>query len=192
LLPEAAVSAARSRLGDPCGRRVASCALGTGQGVADLAGRRAISPGRPTATREERLAAELEDWRITSHRTPPMGVRRDKPPWVGIAVTKTDLDQDEVDEVVHYYSTDRDSPFGDKVRRAGALAAGAKGSRLTCSQNPARAATASRRSRPSAPSPDRGPPTRLASSAVTPERCATTEIDLAERAFPHHAPSHSP
>jgi hypothetical protein len=78
------------------------------------------------ATREEQLAAELEDWAITSHRIASMAVRRDKPIWLVIAVTKTDLYADEVDEVVHYYSPGSRSPFGDKVDELRALAGGAK------------------------------------------------------------------
>jgi len=58
--------------------------------------RTAGTTGTATATREEQLAAELEDWAITSHRIASMAVRRDKPVWLVIAVTKTDLYADEV------------------------------------------------------------------------------------------------
>lgn len=88
--------------------------------------RTAGTTGTATATREEQLAAELEDWTITSHRIASMAVRRDKPIWLVIAVTKTDLYPDEVDEVVHYYSPGSGSPFGDKVDALRALAGGAK------------------------------------------------------------------
>ena len=88
--------------------------------------RTAGTTGTAVATREEQLAAELEDWTITSHRIASMAVRRDKPIWVVIAVTKTDLYPDDVDEVVHYYSPGSGSPFGDKVDALRALAGGAK------------------------------------------------------------------
>lgn len=88
--------------------------------------RTAGTTGAATATREEQLAAELEDWTITSHRIASMAVRRDKPVWLVIAVTKTDLYADEMDEVVHYYSPGSGSPFGDKIDELRALAGGAK------------------------------------------------------------------
>ena len=88
--------------------------------------RTAGTTGTASATREEQLAAELEDWTITSHRIASMAVRRDKPIWLVIAVTKTDLYPDEVDEVVQYYSPGSGSPFGDKVDALRALAGGAK------------------------------------------------------------------
>ena len=88
--------------------------------------RPAGTTGTATATREEQLAAELEDWAITSHRIASMAVRRDKPVWLVIAVTKCDLYADEVDEVVHYYSPGSGSPFGDKIDELRALAGGAK------------------------------------------------------------------
>ena len=74
------------------------------------------------ATREDLLAAELEDFAITSHRIASMAVRRDKPIWLVIAVTKADLYPDEVDEAVHYYSPGSGSPFGEKVDALRALA----------------------------------------------------------------------
>jgi hypothetical protein len=82
--------------------------------------------GDATATREEQLAAELEDWAITAHRIASMAVRRDKPVWLVIAVTKADLYADELDEVVRYYSPGSGSPFGDKLDELRALAGGAK------------------------------------------------------------------
>jgi hypothetical protein len=82
--------------------------------------------GRATATREEQLAAELEDWTITSHRIASMAVRRGRPVWLVIAVTKADLFADELDEVVRYYSPGSGSPFGDKVDELRALAGGAR------------------------------------------------------------------
>ena len=82
--------------------------------------------GSATATREEQLTAELEDWAITSHRIASMAVRRDRPVWLVIAVTKTDLFADELEDVVHYYSPGSGSPFGDKIDELRALAGGAK------------------------------------------------------------------
>ena len=88
--------------------------------------RTAGTTGTATATREEQLAAELEDWAITSHRIASMAVRRDQPVWLVIAVTKADLYADELDEVVHYYSPGSGSPFGNKLDELRALAGGAR------------------------------------------------------------------
>ncbi len=87
--------------------------------------RTAGTTGAATATREAQLAAELEDWTITSHRIASMAVRRDKPIWLVIAVTKTDLYPEAVDETVRYYSPGSGSPFGDKLDALRALAGGA-------------------------------------------------------------------
>jgi hypothetical protein len=88
--------------------------------------RTAGTTGTATATRAEQLAAELEDWVITAHRIASMAVRRDKPVWLVIAVTKTDLYADELDEVVKYYSPGSGSPFGDRIDELRALAGGAR------------------------------------------------------------------
>jgi len=88
--------------------------------------RTAGTTGAASATRAEQLAAELEDWAITSHRIASLAVRRDQPLWLVIAVTKTDLYPDEIDDVVHYYSPGSGTPFGDKVDELRALAGGAK------------------------------------------------------------------
>jgi hypothetical protein len=88
--------------------------------------RTAGTTGPATATREEQLAAELDDWAITAHRIASMAVRRDKPVWLVIAVTKADLYADELDDVMHYYSPGSGSPFGDKIDELRALAGGAK------------------------------------------------------------------
>lgn len=82
--------------------------------------------GAARATREEQLAAELEDWAITSHRIASMAVRRERPTWLVIAVTKADLFADEVDEAVRYYSPGSGSPFADRLDELRALAGGAK------------------------------------------------------------------
>ena len=88
--------------------------------------RAAGTSGAATATREEQLAAELEDWTITSHRIASMAVRRHKPIWLIIAVTKADLYPHDVDEVVRYYSPGSGSPFAERVDALRALAGGAK------------------------------------------------------------------
>jgi hypothetical protein len=88
--------------------------------------RTAGTTGHATATRDEQLAAELEDWSITAHRIASMAVRRDKPVWLVIAVTKADLYVDDLDEVMQYYSPGSGSPFGDKIDELRALAGGAK------------------------------------------------------------------
>lgn len=82
--------------------------------------------GAALASREEQLAAELEDWSITAHRIASMAVRRERPTWLVIAVTKADLFADDVDAAVHYYSPGSGSPFGDKLDELRALAGGAK------------------------------------------------------------------
>ena len=55
-----------------------------------------------------------------------MAVRRNKPIWLIIAVTKIDLYPDDVDEVVRYYSPGSGSPFAERVDALRALAGGAK------------------------------------------------------------------
>ncbi len=82
--------------------------------------------GAAIATREEQLAAELEDWSITAHRVASMAVRRERPTWLVIAVTKADLFADDIDAAVDYYSPGSGSPFGDKLDELRALAGGAK------------------------------------------------------------------
>ena len=82
--------------------------------------------GAGAASRDEQLAAELEDWSITAHRIASMAVRRDRPTWLIIAVTKADLFTDDLDAAVHYYSPGSGSPFGEKLDELRALAGGAK------------------------------------------------------------------
>nr|WP_257908491.1 hypothetical protein [Janibacter limosus] len=72
--------------------------------------RPAGTTGTAVATREEQLAAELEDWTITSHRIASMALRRDRPVWLVIVVTKADLFPDDLDEAVRYYSPGSGSP----------------------------------------------------------------------------------
>ena len=55
-----------------------------------------------------------------------MAVRRDRPTWLVVAVTKADLFADDVDAAVHYYSPGSGTPFGDKLDDLRALAGGAK------------------------------------------------------------------
>ena len=82
--------------------------------------------GTALASREQQLAAELEDWSITAHRIASMAVRRERPTWLVIAVTKADLFADDVDAAVDYYSPGSGSPFGDRLDELRALAGGAK------------------------------------------------------------------
>lgn len=88
--------------------------------------RTAGTTGSATASREAQLAAELEDWTITAHRIASMAVRRDRPVWLVIAVTKVDLFPDEIDAVVEYYSPGSGSPFANRLDELRALAGGAK------------------------------------------------------------------
>jgi hypothetical protein len=82
--------------------------------------------GSAIATRTDQLAAELEDWTITAHRIASMAVRRDKPVWLIIAVTKADLFPGELEAAIEYYSPGSGSPFGNKVDELRALAGAAK------------------------------------------------------------------
>jgi hypothetical protein len=88
--------------------------------------RTAGTSGAGRATREEQLAAELEDWSITAHRIASMAVRRERPTWLVIAVTKADLFADDIDAAVDHYSPGSGSPFGDRLDELRALAGGAK------------------------------------------------------------------
>lgn len=88
--------------------------------------RTAGTTGKAEATREDQLARELEDWAITSHLIASMAVRRERPIWLIIAVTKTDLYRGDLREVLEYYSPGSGSPFGDKIDELRALAGGAK------------------------------------------------------------------
>lgn len=82
--------------------------------------------GAGVASRDELLAAELEDWSITAHRIAAMCVRRDKPVWLIIVVTKADLFEGDIDEAVRYYSPGSGSAFGNKLDELRALAGGAR------------------------------------------------------------------
>ncbi len=82
--------------------------------------------GSAVATPEAQREAELEDWAITAHRIAAMAVRRDKPVWLIICVTKADLFPDQVEDAVRYYSPGSGTPFGDKVDELRALAGGAR------------------------------------------------------------------
>ncbi len=82
--------------------------------------------GSAAASREDQLAAELEDWTITAHRIASLAVRRERPTWLVVAVTKADLFADDLDAAIHYYSPGSGSPFGNKLDELRALAGGAK------------------------------------------------------------------
>ena len=88
--------------------------------------RRAGTTGPAAVTREQQLAAELEDWTVTSHRIAAMAVRREHPTWLVVVVTKVDLYPGEVDEVVRSYSPGSGTPFGDRLDELRALAGAAK------------------------------------------------------------------
>jgi hypothetical protein len=88
--------------------------------------RTAGTTGTAAATREEQLAAELEDWAITAHRIASMAVRRDRPTWLIVAVTKADMFADDIEAAVRHYSPGSGTPFGDKLDELRALAGGAK------------------------------------------------------------------
>lgn len=88
--------------------------------------RTAGTSGDAAANREEQLAAELEDWTITAHRIASMALRRDRPVWLVIVVTKADLFPDEVDDAVRYYSPGSGSPFAAKLDELRSLAGGAR------------------------------------------------------------------
>lgn len=77
-------------------------------------------------TREEQLQLELEDWIVTAHRIASMAVRRDRPVWLIIAVTKADLYPNQIDEAVRYYSPGGGSAFSKKLDELRSLAGGAK------------------------------------------------------------------
>lgn len=88
--------------------------------------RMAGTAGLATATREQLLAAELEDWAITAHLLAAMAVRRTQPVWLIIVVTKADLFEHDIEEAVRYYSPGSGTPFGSKVDELRNLAGGAR------------------------------------------------------------------
>jgi hypothetical protein len=90
-------------------------------------GRRVAGTTGPAAvTREQQLGRELEDWAITAHRIAAMAVRRDRPTWLIVVVTKADLFADEIDAVVRSYSPGSGTPFGDRLDELRGLAGAAK------------------------------------------------------------------
>ncbi|MBL8930412.1 MAG: GTPase domain-containing protein [Kineosporiaceae bacterium] len=91
----------------------------TGRRVAGISGAASID-------REVQLARELEDWTITAHRIASMAVRRARPTWLVIAVTKVDLYPEEIESVVRAYSPGAGTPFAVKLDELRALAGAAK------------------------------------------------------------------
>jgi len=90
-------------------------------------GRRPAGTSGPAdVDRETQLARELEDWTITAHRIAALAIRRTKPTWLVVVVTKVDLYAGDVDEVVRRYSPGSGTPFGDELDRLRALAGAAK------------------------------------------------------------------
>ncbi|MEO6880180.1 MAG: GTPase domain-containing protein [Mycobacteriaceae bacterium] len=89
-------------------------------------GRRpAGTSGAAEVARETQLAAELDDWAITAHRIASMAVRRPRPTWLVVVVTKVDLFTEDLQEVVRRYSPGSGTPFGDRLDELRALAGGA-------------------------------------------------------------------
>ncbi|GAB95942.1 hypothetical protein BJY21_002444 [Kineosphaera limosa] len=88
--------------------------------------RAAGTSGAAAATRDAQLAAELADWAITAHLLAAMAVRRTRPVWLIIVVTKADLFEGDIEEAVRYYSPGSGTPFGDKVDELRSLAGGAR------------------------------------------------------------------
>lgn len=82
--------------------------------------------GPASATREAQLVAELEDWAITGHLIAAMAVRSNRPVWLVIVVTKTDLFPDQVEEALRYYSPGSGTPLGNKLDELRSLAGGAR------------------------------------------------------------------
>ncbi len=90
-------------------------------------GRRpAGTTGPAHVSREEQLAAELEDWTVTAHRIAAMAVRRERPTWLVIVVTKVDLYDQPIEEVVRSYSPGSGTAFGQRLDDLRALAGAAK------------------------------------------------------------------
>ena len=88
--------------------------------------RTAGTTGLALVDREEQLARELDDWTVTAHRIAAMAVRREKPTWLVVVVTKVDLYAGDVDAVVRSYSPGSGTPFGDRLDDLRALAGAAK------------------------------------------------------------------
>lgn len=89
-------------------------------------GRRPAGTSGPApASRGEQRAAELEDWTVTAHRIASMAVRRHRPTWLVIVVTKVDLFTEDVDEVVRRYSPGGGTPFGGRLDDLRSLAGAA-------------------------------------------------------------------
>ena len=88
--------------------------------------RTAGTTGVASVGREEQLARELEDWTVTAHRIASMAVRRPRPTWLVVVVTKADLYAGSVEEVVRSYSPGSGTPFGDRMDELRALAGAAK------------------------------------------------------------------
>ncbi|QIK65891.1 hypothetical protein G7072_05670 [Nocardioides sp. HDW12B] len=90
-------------------------------------GRRpAGTTGAVVVSREDQLAAELEDWTVTAHRIASMAVRRERPTWLVVVVTKVDLFDEPVEDVVTRYSPGSGTEFGNRLDELRALAGAAK------------------------------------------------------------------
>lgn len=87
--------------------------------------RTAGTSGPATVTREQQLARELDDWTVTAHRIASLAVRRSRPTWLVVVVTKADLFADDVEAVVRSYSPGSGTGFGRRLDELRALAGGA-------------------------------------------------------------------
>ncbi|MBF4160208.1 GTPase domain-containing protein [Nocardioides acrostichi] len=88
-------------------------------------GRRpAGTSGTVEVDRDEQRQREVDDWAVTAHLIAAMAVRRPRPIWLVVAVTKADLLEDPAD-AVRRYSPGSGTPFGDRLDELRALAGGA-------------------------------------------------------------------
>ena len=89
-----------------------------------------VVPPAPPARRRSRArsssAAELEDWTVTAHRIASLAVRRERPTWLVVVVTKVDLFDEPVEDVVWKYSPRSGTAFGNRLDELRALAGAAK------------------------------------------------------------------
>ena len=93
--------------------------------------RTAAPPARPSPPARSCWPPSSRTGRSRRTGSRSMAVRRDRPTWLVVAVTKADLFADDVDAAVHYYSPGSGTPFGDKLDELRALA-GAPSCRSTC------------------------------------------------------------
>jgi hypothetical protein len=101
-------------------------------------GRRPAGTSGPAlVSQEEQRARELEDWTVTAHRIASMAVRRERPTWLVIVVTKADLFPERVDDVVRSYAPGSGTPFGNRLDELRACSHLEKGSAISPKQRDA-------------------------------------------------------